>query len=224
MPRMRSADVDEPWAELIRRAQGGDERAFAQIWRRHQPSLLRYLEIVGGRHAAEDIAADTWVSIVRALPRFRGDEAGFKALLFTTARSRLVDGTRRAKARPQVSSDLDGIDGIERIHGLASIDLRQAGIGDEVSAGIERDEATRAALSLIACLPPGQAEVVALRVVADLDNAEVARITGKRPGAVRVAYSRGIAALAGMLDLASPGLASPALTGPVTDPDAPAFR
>jgi RNA polymerase sigma-70 factor, ECF subfamily len=211
MDSVRSVDVDEPWAKLIKRAQAGDERAFAQIWRRHQPSLLRYLEIVSGRHGAEDVAADTWVSMVRALPRFRGDEVGFKALLFTTARSRLVDGTRRAKARPQIASDLESIGGLD---GLDAIDLRQAGIGDEVSAGIERDEATRAALSLIACLPPGQAEVVALRVIAGLDNDDVARITGKRSGAVRVAYSRGIAALAGLVDLPSR----------VTDPDEHAFR
>jgi RNA polymerase sigma-70 factor (ECF subfamily) len=211
MASVRSDDVDERWANLITRAQAGDEQAFAQIWRRHQPSLLRYLEIVSGRHAAEDVAADTWVSMVRALPRFRGDEVGFKALLFTTARSRLVDASRRAKARPQVASDLASISALD---GLDTIDLRHAGIGDEIDAGIERDESTRAALSLIACLPPGQAEVVALRVIAGLDNDDVARITGKRSGAVRVAYSRGIAGLAGMIDLPSG----------VTDPDEPAFR
>jgi RNA polymerase sigma-70 factor (ECF subfamily) len=205
MPAVRSADVDEPWAQLITRAQGGDERAFAAIWRRHQPALVRYLEIVGGRQGADDVAAETWASMVRALPRFRGDEAGFKALLFTTARSRLIDGTRRAKARPEVASDLEGIDGSG---------LRQVVLDDDVTTGIERAEGTRAALALIACLPPGQAEVVALRAVAGLDNAEVGRITGKQPGAVRVAYSRGIAALAAMIDLPSR----------VTDPDEPAFR
>lgn len=205
MPAVRSADVDEPWAQLITRAQGGDERAFAVIWRRHQPALVRYLEIVGGRQGADDVAAETWASMVRALPRFRGDEAGFKALLFTTARSRLIDGTRRAKARPEVASDLEAIDGSG---------LRQVVLDDDVTTGIERDEGTRAALALIACLPPGQAEVVALRTIAGLDNAEVGRITGKQSGAVRVAYSRGIAALAAMIELASR----------VTDPDEPAFR
>ena len=206
MPALRSADVDEPWAQLITRAQRGDERAFGAIWRRHQPALLRYLEIVGGRHGADDVAAETWASMVRALPRFRGDEAGFKALLFTTARSRLIDGARRAKARPQVTSDLEAIDGT----GLRQVVLDD----DQVTAGIERDEGTQAALALIACLPPGQAEVVALRAIVGLDNAEVARITGKQSGAVRVAYSRGIAALAALIDLPDH----------VTDPDEPAFR
>ena len=184
---MRSVGVDDEWGWLLGRAQGGDERAFARIWRRHQPGVLRYLEIVAGRHQAEDLAAETWASVVRALPRFRGTEAGFKSFLYTTARSRVVDGARRAGARPQVTADLGGVD--------------EAGRPDpvDVGAAVEQAEATRAALALIARLPAGQAEVVALRVVAGLDNAEVARITGKRSGAVRVAYSRGVAALAEMV-------------------------
>lgn len=185
---MRSVGVDDEWAGLLGRAQAGDERAFAAIWRHHQPGLLRYLEIVAGRHVAEDLAAETWVSVVRSLPRFRGGESGFKSFLFTTARSRVVDGARRAKARPQVASDIDTL-----------ADLAPAAEPAEAGAALEQREATKAALDLIARLPEGQAEVVALRVVGGLDNSEVARITGKRSGAVRVAYSRGIAALAAMV-------------------------
>lgn len=199
---MRSVDVDESWPELVRRVHAGDERAFAVLWRRHHPALVRYLEVVAGREAAEDLAAETWISMIRSLPRFRGDAAGFKALLFTTARSRVVDGVRRAAARPQVARDLDDDAG----HGLLG--------DDDVSAGLERAEATRAALALIARLPPGQAEVVALRVVGGLDTREVAKAVGKRPGTVRVAYSRGMASLAALIGE----------RGGVTDPDAPAFR
>lgn len=205
---MRSVDVDEPWPELVRRAQDGDERAFAVIWRRHQPGLVRYLEIVAGRQAAEDLASETWISVIRALPRFRGREPGFKALLYTTARSRVVDGARRAKARPQRAHYVDDVDDVDDVDGLGV-----AG-ADDVAAGVEQAEATRAALALIARLPAGQAEVVALRVIGGLDNREVAQITGKRSGAVRVAHSRGLAALARMA----------AEPGGVTDPDQRAFR
>lgn len=199
---MRSDIVDERWPDLLRRVQAGDERAFADLWRRNQPGLVRYLEIMAGGGGAEDLAAETWISVVRSLPRFRGDEQGFKSFLFTTARSRLVDGARRAQARPQVAGDLEGFE------------RPSAADADGVGAALERAEATQAALALIARLPPGQAEVVALRVVGGLDNAEVAEVTGKQQGAVRVAYSRGLSALAAMV---GPG-------GRVTDPDEPAFR
>jgi RNA polymerase sigma-70 factor (ECF subfamily) len=51
-------------------------------------------------------------------------------------------------------------------------------------------------MALIATLPPDQAEVVMLRVVAGLDVTEVARILGKRPGTVRVLAHRGLRRLA----------------------------
>jgi RNA polymerase sigma-70 factor (ECF subfamily) len=58
---------------------------------------------------------------------------------------------------------------------------------------------SRTAVALIATLPPGQAEVVLLRVVAGLDVAQVAAITGKRPGNVRVLTHRALRRLADRL-------------------------
>ena len=56
--------------------------------------------------------------------------------------------------------------------------------------------ATRAAIAAVASLPPLQAEVVMLRVVAGLDTETVARLVGRSPGAVRVAVHRGLQRLA----------------------------
>ena len=61
---------------------------------------------------------------------------------------------------------------------------------------------TRAAVALIATLPPDQAEVVLLRVVAGLEVAEVAAITGKHPGNVRVLSHRALRRLAEVLGAA----------------------
>jgi RNA polymerase sigma-70 factor (ECF subfamily) len=76
---------------------------------------------------------------------------------------------------------------------------------DDPAAAALEAQSTRAALTLIAELPGDQAEVVALRVLADLDVAEVARIVGKRPGTVRVLAHRGLRRLAARLE--SAGLA-----------------
>jgi len=51
---------------LLAAAQGGDEQAFAVLWRDLQPALLRYFR-VAAPEAAEDLAADTWVSVIRGL-------------------------------------------------------------------------------------------------------------------------------------------------------------
>jgi hypothetical protein len=60
-------------------AQGGDERGFAVLWRELQPAVLRYFQVVA-QEMAEDLAADTWGSIIGGLGRFRGDERGLPGL------------------------------------------------------------------------------------------------------------------------------------------------
>jgi RNA polymerase sigma-70 factor, ECF subfamily len=60
----------------------------------------------------------------------------------------------------------------------------------DVAEDYEDDEATRRALALVRTLPPAQAEVILLRVIAGLDCAYIARLLGKTPGAVRVLLHR----------------------------------
>jgi RNA polymerase sigma-70 factor (ECF subfamily) len=59
--------------------------------------------------------------------------------------------------------------------------------------------ATQRAIALVSALPPLQAEVIMLRVVAGLDTEAVAELLGRSPGAVRVATHRGLRRLAGIL-------------------------
>jgi RNA polymerase sigma-70 factor (ECF subfamily) len=58
---------------------------------------------------------------------------------------------------------------------------------------------TRSAMALVARLPPHQAEVILLRVVAGLDTETVAHMVARTPGAVRVAAHRGLRRLAEIL-------------------------
>ena len=74
----------------------------------------------------------------------------------------------------------------------------RAAADDTADAALEA-VSTAEALALLARLPPDQAEVVALRVIAGLDVAHVAEITGRRPGTVRVLAHRGLRWLAAEL-------------------------
>jgi RNA polymerase sigma-70 factor (ECF subfamily) len=167
--------------ELLAAAQRGDEQAFAVLWRDLQPAVLRYVQVAAGE-AAEDLAADTWVSVIRGLGRFRGDERAFRAWVFTVARHRAIDWRRQAARRPTVSVPVEL--------------LTERSTTDDPVAQVLEAGSTRAALALLAELPPDQAEVVALRVLGGLEVAEVARIVEKRPGAVRVLAHRGLRRLA----------------------------
>jgi RNA polymerase sigma-70 factor, ECF subfamily len=165
---------------------GTDEAdgAFSVLWRDANPALLRYLRVIAPE-AAEDIAADTWVQVVRGLAAFRGDEAAWRAWLFTIARHRAIDEGRRRSRRPVVS--------VPEVADVTSPDNP-----DPADLVLEK-LSTQAAVALIATLPRLQAEVILLRVVAGLDTPTVARLVGRSPGAVRVAAHRGLQRLAATL-------------------------
>jgi RNA polymerase sigma-70 factor (ECF subfamily) len=148
------------------------------------PALLRYLRVVAAEHA-EDVAAETWVQVVRGLPRFTGDEVAWRAWLFTTARRRLLDQVRLRKRHP--SEPLDEI---------SPTDIPRTAAAEQVAMD---NMATESAMALLSKLPEQQAEVIFLRVVAGLDTEAVAEILGRSPGAVRVAAHRGLKKLATLL-------------------------
>jgi RNA polymerase sigma-70 factor (ECF subfamily) len=175
--------VDIDLEQALGRARHGDEAGFTLVWRTLHPPLLRYLT-VRGDEAPEDIAAETWLQVVRDLRGFSGGVPEFRAWLFTVARHRAIDQGRARAARPVVpmAEPREGHD-------------RNALVPSAEQDAVER-EATATALRLVATLPPEQAELVMLRVVAGLGVAAVAELVGKKPGAVRVAVHRALKSLA----------------------------
>lgn len=162
----------------------GDAEAFGVVYRALQPVLLRHLRLLAGADA-EDVAAETWVSAVRALPAFQGDGSAFRAWLLTVGRHRWADEQRQRVRKPATP-----VPQVPEPHGRTDADPADV-LADR--------EATRAALDLIATLPSAQAEAVYLRAVVGLDVAVVAELTGRSPGAVRVLAHRGLRALAARL-------------------------
>jgi RNA polymerase sigma-70 factor, ECF subfamily len=176
--------LESAFPGLLRAAAGGDETAFARIWRDTHPPLLRYLRVVAG-DAADDIASEVWLEVTRGLKRFRGGEPEFRGWLFTLARRRVID-LHRYRARHPVSLTGEAAD-LDRM------------TGDDTAAAALESMSTEAALEMIATLPPDQAEIIVLRVIAGMETGQVSRIVGKRPGTVRVAAHRGLRALAARL-------------------------
>ena len=173
-----SGVIGADFETVLAEAQRGDEYAFARLWRDLNPALLRYLGLAGD--AAEEIASTTWLAVVQGLERFRGDETAWRAWVFTTARRRAVDVARKRERDVRVW----------RRTASWVIDLADD-CGDVVVDAMSSQDALR----LVRRLPPLQAEVVLLRVVADLPIAEVAELVGTTQGNVRVAAHRGLKTL-----------------------------
>jgi RNA polymerase sigma-70 factor, ECF subfamily len=176
--------IGTDFAELLATAQEGNELAFSRLWRDSNPALLRYLRVIAPE-SAEDVAAETWLHVVRGLTSFRGDEQAWRAWLFTTARRRMIDQARRRSRRPEKALE-------------EAPPSQMPASPDAADLAIEHIN-TRSAMTLVARLPPHQAEVILLRVVAGLDTEAVARLLARTPGAVRVAAHRGLRRLAEIL-------------------------
>jgi RNA polymerase sigma-70 factor (ECF subfamily) len=166
---------------VLSAAARGDEDAFGRLWHDLQPRLLRYFS-VASRAAAEDLASETWLGVVRGLDRFEGNEPAFRAWVFTIARHEVLDWRRRAARRPPADVPVNG--------------LADHAAPDDPAADALEGFSTRAALAEVATLPADQAEAIVLRVVAGLEVQRVAELMGKRPGTVRVLTHRGLRRLA----------------------------
>ena len=60
-------------SELLEALRAGDEDAFAQLVREYQASLVRVARIyVPTQAAAEEVAQETWLGVLKGLDRFEG--------------------------------------------------------------------------------------------------------------------------------------------------------
>lgn len=157
---------------------GNAGRTADDVYRRLAPVVLGYLRAQGALEP-EDLLGDVFVRVVKGLPRFRGDDAALRRWVFTIAHARIIDARRRSARR--------------RVVFVAE---PESLTGDTISDGALPDPDLVRAL---AALTPDQRDVVALRFVADLAIRDVARLTGKRPGAVKALQARALDRLAVVL-------------------------
>lgn len=160
-----------PGSRSVRRI----ELSAADVYEDLSPAVLGYLRGRGARDP-EDLTGDVFVKVTQGLGAFRGDRAALRRWVFTIAHNRLVDDFRRERpARESVTADPP-----------------HSSIDDEMPLDAELLQAMRS-------LTEEQREVVVLRFIADLPLKDVARIVGKRPGAVKMLQARGLATLASAL-------------------------
>ena len=157
-----------------------DPRATEAVYDALAPAVLGYFR--SHRMAdPEGLTGDVFVAVARRLDDFVGDDDALRRWVFTIAHNVGVDEIRR-RARQPALVPIEGTD-----------------------APSEDDEPFDPSLArALAALTDEQRQVIALRHVADLSVADVARITGRSPSAVKMLTTRGLEALARQLDTPVP--------------------
>lgn len=170
----------EAFPQVLRAAQAGSGPAFEALWREWAGPVAAFLRARGVRDV-DDVTSEVFLAVFTGVGRFTGDEARFRAWVFTIARRRVVDEYRARGRRVQEEELLDAHAAVRRVPSAEADAL--AVLGEE--------EVQR----LLALLTDDQREVLLLRVVADLTVEQVAEVTGKRVGAVKALQRRGLDAL-----------------------------
>lgn len=165
----------DPDSALIRRAQAGDEAALKELLMEVTPVVQRWaMARCGERDDAEDLTQEVLILLVRKLTAFRGTSR-FLTWLFTVTRNQALDAHRQRQRHerkmerfgtqlreekttsPPPDSEVEG----KRIHGLVSAFLKD--------------------------LPDRQREVFQMADLQGFSPAEIGKILGVAPGAVRAA-------------------------------------
>ena len=175
-------DVDE----LVAAARDGDDRAFAELVRRHAGRVSRLVaRFARSRADLEEIAQDVFIEMHRSLPRYDG-RAPFEHWLCRIATRRCYDHLRRLYRRRWLAS-LDVL--------LSAGHEPEAGPLDAES-GDPRVEALRAAIRR---LPPDQRTIITLLELEEHSVRETAALTGWSEGNVKVRAHRAREALRRLL-------------------------
>ena len=80
---MTGSGSTHPDQVLIDALRAGDEAAFRELVTRHHGALVRVaMRYVSTRAVAEEVAQETWLAVIRNLPRFEG-RSSLKTWIFT---------------------------------------------------------------------------------------------------------------------------------------------
>ncbi len=164
-------------SRLIIRAQNGDNEAFGEIYNLFLQRIFRFIHFsVNDYELSWDLTQNTFLKAWKAIEKFSTKKGSLQAFLFAIARNLVIDWYRKKKdillrhiSEPVVSADFE-----ERL---------------------VRDEQGQALRAAINKLEPQDKEIIMLRYFEEMTFAEVAKIVGKREGAVRVRAHRALKSL-----------------------------
>ena len=164
---MNSASAEMSDGELARLALAGREDGYRRLLERHRDAVFRLVRsLVGDSDAALDITQEAFVSGFAALKRY-DPERPFRAWMSRIAVNKARDWARRRKVRNFFSRAAD----IDEAITVAD----DAPISDTIL--FHRTELARA-MKAIATLPHNLREVLVLRTIEDLPEADTATILG----------------------------------------------
>lgn len=170
---------------IARGLQKRDSDAWAGVYEEYFPKIYRYIAVrLGDRIEAEDLTEQVFLKALESISSFKWRGAPVSAWLFRIAHNQVIDYHRTSRSKK--SLPLDEL--------LVSND-----IDPEIVAEDNID--IRLLVQAVGQLTRAQRDVIKLRFAGGLSTAEVAKILGKKEGAVKALQHSALVALRKRLSL-----------------------
>ncbi len=170
-----------PDDQILARAVQGDRDAFGELYRRYVQRIYNYIYYrVGNPHDAEDLTARVFYRVLRNIHRYEDRGLPFSAYLYRIAHNVVANWHRDNQRRTEIPLD-------------ALWSLHDDSPAPEATL-LQHEEYERL-FAVIRRLPPDRQQLLILKFVERLSNAEIGQIMGRTEGAIKSLYHRTLLAL-----------------------------
>jgi len=165
----------------LTRAVEGDAEAFSQLYERYVNRIYSYIYYrTGNVNDAEDLTARVFHRALGHIQRYHDKGVPFSAWLYRIAHNLVANWHRDNSRKQEVALE----DNLQLPHR-----------GELPETALEHSQETENLLRAIRTLSPERQQLVILKFVQRLSNAEIALIMGRSEGAIKSLYHRTLLAL-----------------------------
>lgn len=162
--------------ELLPLASQGDLDAFGVLYERYVERIFNYIYYrTGNTYDAEDLTERVFMRAMRHIGNYHDRGLPFSAWLYRIAHNLVANWHRDNNRRKEIPLD-EGLFGDYH--------------GEHPEIELLRTEERERLLRVIRCLPDERQQLIILKFVEHLSNAEIGQIMGRTEGAVKSLYHR----------------------------------
>jgi RNA polymerase sigma-70 factor (ECF subfamily) len=167
--------------KALKLAAHGDQEAFGVLYERYVNRIYSYIYYrTGNQHDAEDLTARVFFRALRHIENYKDRGLPLSAWLYRISHNLVANWHRDNSRRKEVPLD--------------EIILVHHG-GDHPEVVLIENEERENLLKVIRHLPPDRQQLILLKFVEHLSNAEIGQVMGRSEGAVKSLYHRTLISL-----------------------------
>ena len=174
-------DIEFNEEDVLNRAAQGESDAFGLLYERYIDRIFNYVYYrTGNLHDAEDLTARVFQRAMNHIKNYTDRGVPFSAWLYRIAHNLVANWHRDRSRRQEIP-----------INDVPILPSK----GDHPERNLVRSQEEDALLRLIRRLPPERQNLLILKFVENMSNAEIGAIMGRSEGAVKSLYHRTLLSL-----------------------------